>query len=572
MISDGETVHDLARRSGYHDIATQLDALTRRAHESRFHVAVIGQFKRGKSTLVNALLGADLLPTGVAPVTSVVTLLRWGAHPRITVHHRGSPAETASLDRLGDFITEAGNPENRREIALVEIEWPCELLHSGLCLVDTPGVGSTVAANTKEAHAFVPQIDAAVVVLGIDPPISGPERELLLELAVEPVPLVVVVNKADVARSGDLAAGIDFSRRILADALGTDPPLVALSARQAREGESLPDGRVRGGVDDLVAMLRDLADRRGAALARTALARGERRLLVGLLQALQAEHQALSAPVERIADAEKTLGRQLDRIYAFADGLPDRLRGGLERFRRQLEERRDEFIGQVKRRARVLAHEACPPADHRRREVQERALWERVEALLGEWEAATEEWATERLQDLRDRLVGELLGFLSEMRSVAGAYLGGLDEIEAPAPRFVPASRHYFAPDRAASLFDEGSWLAEWWPIRRRARRLARLEALAGSWAAHNATRMAADMAAAAADASRPLQAELAEAAREYTATTRQALEKAMATRAAGQTTIAERLDELESLLWAGRRLVESGLSPRNQQRIVTVP
>src|SRR5207244_12572453 len=71
------------------------------------------------------------------------------------------------------YVTEEHNHENVKGVAVVEVFLPAPLLARGLCLVDTPGIGSTFAANSEVTRAFVPHIDAALVVLGADPPISG---------------------------------------------------------------------------------------------------------------------------------------------------------------------------------------------------------------------------------------------------------------------------------------------------------------------------------------------------------------------------------------------------------------
>src|SRR5205814_10332756 len=72
-----------------------------------------------------------------------------------------------------------------------------DLLASGLCLVDTPGIGSAAVENTATTRAFVLHIDAALVVLGTDPPISGDELTLVEEVAQQTGELVFVLNKAD---------------------------------------------------------------------------------------------------------------------------------------------------------------------------------------------------------------------------------------------------------------------------------------------------------------------------------------------------------------------------------------
>src|ERR671935_1884526 len=90
--------------------------------EALVYVAVIGEFKRGKSTLINALLGEDVLPTGVTPVTAVPTLLRFGPAARAVIYRRDGSAAPIPLAQLPDYVTERGNPGNRKHVREVVVE------------------------------------------------------------------------------------------------------------------------------------------------------------------------------------------------------------------------------------------------------------------------------------------------------------------------------------------------------------------------------------------------------------------------------------------------------------------
>jgi ribosome biogenesis GTPase A len=120
------------------EVAGRAARLADRLAQGRFHVSVLGEFKRGKSTVVNALLGRDLLPTGVLPLTAVATEVAFGESGASLVHLDGTRCEV-TVDELADFVTEARNPGNERQVARVEVRVPAELLRPGVVLVDTPG-------------------------------------------------------------------------------------------------------------------------------------------------------------------------------------------------------------------------------------------------------------------------------------------------------------------------------------------------------------------------------------------------------------------------------------------------
>jgi ribosome biogenesis GTPase A len=128
---------------------------------SRSFVAlIVGEFKRGKSTLLNALIGQDLLPTGVPPVTAVPTRVRSSPRTRAVARFRDGTEREIRLDEIRDYVDESHNPGNRQAVVSVDIEVTAGL-PPGVVLVDVPGLGSTHAHNTEAALAALPEADAS---------------------------------------------------------------------------------------------------------------------------------------------------------------------------------------------------------------------------------------------------------------------------------------------------------------------------------------------------------------------------------------------------------------------------
>jgi GTP-binding protein EngB required for normal cell division len=232
-----EMLSDVARELGSDAVLRDIRHLADRVAEGRFYVACLGQFKRGKSTLLNALVGREVLPVGVAPVTSALTVIAHGELPRAQVRHSSGETKTISFDEVAWYVSEESNPENQREVAAVEVFLPHELLASGLCLVDTPGLGSIFAGNTEVTQQFVPHVDAALVVLGADPPISGVELELVKDLSKQVSHLLFVLNKADRLNDRERAEGRAFTERTLSAHLpGRAVRLFEVGAMEALSG------------------------------------------------------------------------------------------------------------------------------------------------------------------------------------------------------------------------------------------------------------------------------------------------------------------------------------------------
>jgi ribosome biogenesis GTPase A len=198
-------IADMADAIGRDEVARlreRLDAMVVR-------VLLVGEAKRGKSTLGNALLGREVLPSGVRPVTAITTTITQGSPERIAVRFQDGRKDDHPLDELAAFVTEKANPANARGVAAVTV-FLAELPLRRAVLVDTPGVGSVLAHNTDEAHEAMDAMDVAVFVLTADPPISGSERELLELTRAHAVRTFVVLNKADRLSPAELAEARDF--------------------------------------------------------------------------------------------------------------------------------------------------------------------------------------------------------------------------------------------------------------------------------------------------------------------------------------------------------------------------
>ncbi len=140
---------------GYEECLRGLGALRGRLEQGRLHLPVLGQFRRGKSTLLNALLGEPVLPTSVGPVTAIPPLVFSGEVTALVVHvDEGLPPVVAApgepLPRFLDrFVTEGANPKNRPGVSHVEVWHLAPILRAGVVLIATPGIGSTFRHNTE---------------------------------------------------------------------------------------------------------------------------------------------------------------------------------------------------------------------------------------------------------------------------------------------------------------------------------------------------------------------------------------------------------------------------------------
>jgi ribosome biogenesis GTPase A len=329
----------LARAVGAAAVAADAETLARRVEEGRFYIACVGQFKRGKSTLINALIGSPILPVGVLPVTSLVTVVRYGERRSARAF---AAAEWNEIDpgRLADWVSEAGNPGNEKGIRSVEVFEPSPLLASGMCLVDTPGLGSVFAASTAATRELIPHIDAVLAVLGADPPISGEELELLAEVARQTPHLLLVLNKADRLPAAERSEAARFTRETIARRLGRPVERVyEVSAARRLAGE----GPARD-WQDLAQEIRSLAERSGTALIRGAEERGTALLTARLRREIEDQRQALARPVAESSERLRRLDAALAQAERAVADLAPLLAAEQERFGRRFVEERERFV------------------------------------------------------------------------------------------------------------------------------------------------------------------------------------------------------------------------------------
>jgi hypothetical protein len=311
----------LAQELGSESVAEEARELAARIAEGRFYVACVGQFKRGKSTLLNALVSCEVVPTGFIPVTAVPTVIRFGDELHARVRMRNGSWHDVAMSDLKEYVSEELNPENKKAVEGAEVFVPSPLLSSGMCFVDTPGLGSVFTGNTATTKAFIPHIDAALVVVGADPPIAGEELALVESIGRRVQELILVINKADRTSDPEREAAAKFTREILAKRLHR-PMGAVFEVSAAERMES------RGPLRDwekLLASLHRLVEDSGGNLVRGACDRGLQRLSEQLLVMISEDRDALQRPIEEserriklmketINEAERSM-RELDYLF-----------------------------------------------------------------------------------------------------------------------------------------------------------------------------------------------------------------------------------------------------------------
>lgn len=323
------------------EIAEEAADLRDRLETGQFHLAVLGQFKRGKSTLINALLGAEILPSGVLPVTLVPVFLRYGTQPDVEIHYQnGHGLEHSPLSQLGEYVNEANNPKNVKQVSRVELRYPASLLKNGIIVIDTPGVGSTYQHNTDTTIDLLPRCDAALVILSADPPITAAEVSFLQRLQPHVVRLFFVLNKIDYLDAQDAIEAECFLHKTVSTSLGIESPTIfPLSAREGLRARlnKEEDNWQQSGMADLEQALLDFAaDGKQSALSE-AVQQKTINLIAKADQLLALQQRAMELPLETLEQKLAEFRQYASTASQHRQEMLDRLRGDETRLVQELE-------------------------------------------------------------------------------------------------------------------------------------------------------------------------------------------------------------------------------------------
>ncbi|HUJ61450.1 MAG TPA: dynamin family protein [Kofleriaceae bacterium] len=196
----------------------------------RFHLVVLGEFNHGKSTFVNALLGQDVLPTGITPTTASINHVVHAASPTARVVLLSGESRYLDPGQLKEWVTVAGG--HAGEVAYVELGYPSDLLLNNVVLVDTPGVNDLNEQRAEVTYGYVPRADAVVFLLDAGQALKDSEREFLRSRVLENARdrLIFVLGKMDMLSKDEQAAVTDYVKHGLAQ-ITPEPVVFPLSAK-----------------------------------------------------------------------------------------------------------------------------------------------------------------------------------------------------------------------------------------------------------------------------------------------------------------------------------------------------
>lgn len=198
-------------------------------------VAVLGQFKAGKSSFLNSLLGQSVLPVGAIPVTTAITRLQYGEKQRAMVRHFNGRTTEVPLDDIVEFTSETRNPGNEKNVAIVDVELPILHQYPGLRLVDTPGLGSVYKYHQSASENWLPSVGTALLAVSADRPLSDHDLELIRELTSHTPNIILLLTKSDLLSPDQQQEVIAFFQQTLKRELHRTLPVYLYSTKSKTE-------------------------------------------------------------------------------------------------------------------------------------------------------------------------------------------------------------------------------------------------------------------------------------------------------------------------------------------------
>jgi small GTP-binding protein len=242
IIARFQQLADVAEQVGMTTLARDIrNTRIPKLEAERFHLVVLGEFNHGKSTFVNALLGQDVLPTGITPTTASINHVVYAETPRAHVKLMSGNEQQIDPSQLKDWVTVAGGHAD--DVAFVELGFPSDLLKNNVVLVDTPGVNDLNEQRAEVTYGYVPRADAVVFLLDAGQALKDSEREFLRSRVLESARdrLIFVLGKMDMLSPDERTAVLEYVKKGLAQ-ITHDPVVFPLSARDWAKSKDAGSG------------------------------------------------------------------------------------------------------------------------------------------------------------------------------------------------------------------------------------------------------------------------------------------------------------------------------------------
>jgi len=169
------------------EVEAEFAELLEKEDSRLYRVAVVGEFKRGKSSLINTLLGTEILPTDILPTTAVVNKIVYDAEQSIVINYKDGSSEETTIEKLKDYATKLDDEKEKLALTIsdITVKFPSVLGQNRIEIIDTPGLNDDEVMSEK-TFEVLDKIDTAIVVISATMPLSATEQRLIMDLIAQP--------------------------------------------------------------------------------------------------------------------------------------------------------------------------------------------------------------------------------------------------------------------------------------------------------------------------------------------------------------------------------------------------
>ncbi|MBI2486156.1 MAG: dynamin family protein [Deltaproteobacteria bacterium] len=427
LLESLEDLHQLISHRKDESAAKATQELIAKLLDGHFNLAVLGQFKRGKTTLINALLGSRLLPTAVVPLTSIITMIKYGNNLKIEVLFKNGVRKEITLEQLPDYVTERGNPENQKGVQYAEVHYDSPYLRDGVQIIDTPGIGSTYEHNTDVTYNYLSKVDAAVFLVGVDPPISQVEYNFLNDIRKHVNKIFFLQNKIDQMDEKDRAESLEFTKGVIEEKASLkDIKIFPISAKVALEArlnnnQEKMDGSL---ISDVEKALNDfLMKEKGKAVLSSAL-NNTLKILSDEMMSIELEMKAISIPLEELKKKINEFNIQKEKISQAKQDFEYLLRGEKEKLISILESDLKNFVeAKVPELTKKMEEHYKNHKDKGKTELTkaiDRAMRREVESIFNEWRTHEEDKLRQGFENVSRRFsskANDIIAYIKKLSS-----------------------------------------------------------------------------------------------------------------------------------------------------------
>lgn len=217
-----DELKEIYNRYEIYSASKLLSSIEKLCSNKSIDIAVFGQFKAGKSSFINSIVGKNILPTSVLPATSITTRIKYGENQKVTIYYNDSKTQEIEINEIDEYITEPKNPKNIKGVDTAVIELREIERYNGLCFTDTPGVGSVHRNNSQTAKNTFIETNISIVCVSAERPLSESDLKLFEELMDNSYKVVCLITKVDLFTKDEILEINNFVKLKLSENLNRE--------------------------------------------------------------------------------------------------------------------------------------------------------------------------------------------------------------------------------------------------------------------------------------------------------------------------------------------------------------